>query len=77
MHTKREEAVNVQICPGGALQQALQFQLEWKLAHDMPHHKLQKPLVCEHFHHSPTAGHRGQLKMIVQVRTKIFKAHAT
>lgn len=76
MHTKRKEAVNVQICPGGALQQALQFQLEWKLGHDMPHHKPQQPLVCEHFHHSPTAGHRGQLKMIVQVKIKIFKVHA-
>lgn len=75
MPSKRKEGVNVQICPGGAPQQALLFQLEWKLGHDMPHHKQQQPLVCEHFHHSPTAGHKGQLKMIVQIKIKILTVH--
>ena len=58
---EKNYGLNIQICPGGALQQALLFQLELKSEHDKLHHIQQQPLASGHFHHSPTAGHKGKL----------------
>lgn len=54
----------IQICLEGALQQVLQFLVEWNLGHDMPHHKLQQQLASELSLQSPIAGHTGQLKNV-------------